>query len=93
MQACDTFRLQCPGIGYYVVIGKVDGQASKDLLWAEFCSTRLAMMHGFLPDSVSFCTVVDGKTGSPVAGATVKWYARNELVHSAQTDAEGKAIT
>lgn len=91
VQACDTFRLQCPGIGYYVVIGKVDGQALKDLLWAEFCSTRLAMMHGFLPDSVTLCTVVDGKTGSPVAGATVKWYARNELVHSAQTDAEGKA--
>ena len=87
----DTFMLSCPGVGYYVVVGKADGVKDASGDWAvALPSTRLELVGGVLPDSTSFYTVLDGRTGRPVPGATVEWLSGEKAVHSAVTDAEGK---
>lgn len=88
----DTFHLTVPGVGYYMVVARMDGQET--LQFSQFYglkSSRLLLVGGFLPDSTSLCTVVEGCTGRPVPSATVEWYYRDTLLHTAQTDAEGKA--
>ena len=88
----DTFMLSCPGVGYYVVVGKADGVKDASGNWAvALPSTRLELVGGVLPDSTSFYTVLEGRTGRPVPGATVEWLSGEKVVHSAVTDAEGKA--
>lgn len=88
----DTFLLSCPGVGHYVVVGKPEGtNASVADLSEHFVATRLELVGGTLPDSTSFYTVLDGRTGRPVQGATVEWLSGDRLVHSAVTDADGKA--
>lgn len=87
----DTFMLSCPGVGYYVVVGKADGVKDASGDWAvALPSTRLELVGGVLPDSTSFYTVLDGRTGRPVPGATVEWLSGEKAVHSAVTDSEGK---
>ena len=88
----DTFRLSCPGTGAYVVLGKADGAPlSSGNLVAELASSRLEVVGGILPDSTALCTVVDGRTGAPVADAEVDWLYGDEVFHTARTDAQGKA--
>lgn len=92
LQVEDTFRLACPGVGYFVVVGKADGVASSDgKMVASFRASRFEVVAGDLPDSTSLCTVVDAQTGAPVPSATVEWCAAKDVVYSTQTDAEGKA--
>ena len=91
-QVEDTFRLACPGVGYFVVVGKADGVASSDgKMVASLCASRFEVVAGDLPDSTSLCTVVDAQTGAPVPSATVEWRAGGDVVYSTRTDAEGKA--
>ena len=91
-QVEDTFRLACPGVGYFVVVGKADGVASSDgKMVASLRASRFEVVAGDLPDSTSLCTVVDAQTGAPVPSATVEWRAGGDVVYSTRTDAEGKA--
>lgn len=90
-EAADTFRLSCPGVGYYAVVGRVDGvKSSSGEEVVCFPSTRLEIIGGCLPDSTGFYTVVDGRTGQPVPQATVEWWSGDKVVHTSLTDAEGK---
>ena len=87
----DTVELSCPGVGHYAVLGRLDGvdPAAGDFA-ADFASSRFEIIDGLLPDSTDFHTVLDGRTGNPVEGVTVEWRNGDKVVHSAQTDAEGK---
>ena len=87
----DTFKLSVPGVGYYMLVGLVDGQKkpTADQIFG-IQSSRLLVLGGFLPDTTHLCTVVYGSTGAPVPSATVEWYCCDTLVHTAQTDAAGK---
>ena len=88
----DTFDLRVPGVGYYMIVAKADGQETLQPSQIHGVkSSRLLLVGGFLPDSTSLCTVVEGCTGRPVPSATVEWYYRDTLLHTALTDAEGKA--
>ena len=88
----DTFDLSVPGVGYYMIVAKADGQKTLQASQIQGVkSSRLLLVGGFLPDSTSLCTVVEGCTGRPVPSATVEWYYRDTLLHTALTDAEGKA--
>lgn len=92
LQVEDTFRLACPGVGYFVVVGKADGVATpKSGMTATLRASRLEAVAGALPDSTSLCTVVDAQTGAPVPSAIVEWCTNKEVVYSARTDTEGKA--
>lgn len=65
-QVEDTFRLACPGVGYFVVVGKADGVASSDgKMVASLRASRFEVVAGDLPDSTSLCTVVDAQTVLP----------------------------
>ena len=88
----DTLELVCPGVGYYVLAGRTDGmRGTLGSRVKELRSTRLELVGGTLPDSTSFYTVLNARTGQPVEGAVVEWKSDNKVVHSAVTDAEGKA--
>ena len=71
----DTFDLRVPGVGYYMIVAKADGQETLQPSQIHGVkSSRLLLVGGFLPDSTSLCTVVEGCTGRPVPSATVEWY-------------------
>lgn len=49
-QVEDTFRLACPGVGYFVVVGKADGVASSDgKMVASLRASRFEVVAGDLP--------------------------------------------
>ena len=75
-----------------MIVAKADGQETLQPSQIHGVkSSRLLLVGGFLPDSTSLCTVVEGCTGRPVPSATVEWYYRDTLLYTALTDAEGKA--
>lgn len=88
----DSFQLSFPGVGYYILVGKPDGvKTPQPEQIYGMCSTRLTVVGGFLPDSTCLITVVNDVTGAPVPSAVVEWYEGDDVLHTARTDAEGKA--
>lgn len=89
----DTFCLQTPDAGLYVLSADVRGITSKNKSFFHIVTvTRLMPIVMEHPDTAVYCRVVDRTTGMPIENVFVQLFKAGEVLSSDYTDAEGKVL-